>query len=152
MTKYQGAAITLAADAADAFATTNAHCTAWDFKVAIDPLANNAQEGASDEVKMNAVRALGNLRAGGSAALAAILKSADAKEDLKVAAANSLGRVLGVVTPAGDEVDTLIATAKAGGVVGSAAMKALGMVQGLTPDQARAAYGDHRMEVGKKAE
>ena len=152
MTKYQGAAIKLAADAADAFATTNAHCTAWDFKVAIDPLANNAQEGASDAVKMNSIRALANLRAGGSAGLAAVLKSADAKEELKVAAAGALGRVLGVVAPTGDEVDALIAAAKGGGVVGSAAMRALGMVKGLTADQARAAYAAHRMEVGKKSE
>jgi HEAT repeat protein len=141
-------AVATAADAADAFATTNAHCTAWDFRVAIDPLGNNALEGASDEVRMNAVRALGNLRAGGSAPLAEILKSAEAKEELKVAAAKALGEVLSAVPPTGDEVDTLLATAKAGGVVGAQALRALGMVRGLTPEQARQVWGEHKIDVG----
>ena len=145
-------AVATAADAADAFASTNAGCSAWDFKVAIDPLANNALEGASDEVKMNSVRALGNLRSGGSAALANILKSADAKEELKVAAAKALGEVLSAVPPTGDEVDALFASAKAGGAVGTAALRALGMVRGLTPDQQRTVWAEHRVDVGKKGE
>ena len=144
-------AVKTAAEAADAFATTNSHCTAWDFKVAIDPLANNAKDGASDEVKSNSIRALGNLRAGGSAALAEIVKG-DAKEEMKVAAAKALGSVLSVVPPTADEVDVLIAAAKAGGTVGSAAMQALGMARGLTPEQSQTLYNDHRPEIGKKGE
>jgi HEAT repeat protein len=144
-------AIKTAADAADAFATTNSHCTAWDFKVAIEPLANNAKDGASDEVKMNSIRALGNLRAGGSAALAEIVKG-EAKEEMKVAAAKALGSVLSVVPPTADEIDVLIAAAKGGGVVGSAAMQSLGMARGLTPEQSQALYGTHKPEIGKKGE
>ena len=152
LSKGGALALAVAAEAADAFAAANSHCSAWDFKVAIDPLANNAQEGANDEIKMNAVRALGNLRAGGGAALAAILKSADAKEDLKVAAAKALGQVLSRNAAAGDEVDALVAAAKAGGAVGSAAMAALGQVKGLSGDVMRATYGDHKLPLGKKGE
>ena len=151
LSKGGAAALAIAAEAADAFAAANAHCSAWDFKVAIDPLANNAQEGANDEIKMNAVRALGNLRAGGSAALAAILKG-DAKEELKVAAAKALGQVLSRNAATGDEIDVLIASAKAGGAVGSAAMGALGQAKGVSGDALRAAYGDHKMGLGTKGE
>jgi len=150
--KNQAAALALAAEAADAFAFTNSGCGAWDYKVAIDPLSNNASDGASDDIKMNSVRALGNLKAGGGVALAAILKSADAKEELKVAAAKSLGAVLARVAPAGDEVDALVASAKAGGAVGAAALQALGMAKGLTGDVLRGVYGNHPIEVGKKGE
>ena len=152
LSKGGALALAVAADAADAFAMTDTHCSAWDFKVAIDPLANNAESGASDDVKMNSVHALGNLRSGGGAALAAILKSADAKEELKVAAAKALGRVLANVPAVGDEVDALVASAKAGGAVGSAAMVALGRVKGISGDVIRSVYGDHKLEVGKKGE
>jgi hypothetical protein len=94
MNAERAAALAVAADASDALASTNPCCTAWDFKVVIDPLANNVAEGASDLIKMNAVRALGNLKAGGTAALAGVLESGDAKEELKVAAATALGQVL----------------------------------------------------------
>lgn len=151
LSKGGTAALSIAAEAADAFAAANSHCTAWDFKVAIDPLANNAQEGATDEIKLNAVRALGNLKAGGGAALAAILKS-DAKEELKVAAAKALGQVLSRVPATGDEVDTLVASAKAGGAVGSAAMGALGQVKGVSGEALRSAYADHKLPLGKKGE
>ena len=152
LNKERAMALKVAADAADAFASTNPCCTAWDFKVAIDPLANNAQEGGSDDVKMNSVRALGNLKAGGGVALAAILNNAEAKPELKLAAAAALGQVLSRVAPAGDEVAALVAAAKAGGDLGSVAMKALGMVQGLPPEVARGVFGDHRLGVGKKGE
>jgi hypothetical protein len=147
-----GGGLGVAADAADAFASTNAGCGAWDYKVAVDPLANNATDGASDDIKMNSVRALGNLKAGGGAALAAILKSADAKEELKVAAAKALGGVLSRVAPTGDEVDALVASAKAGGVVGAAALQALGQAKGVSGDVLRGVFGDHKLEVGKKGE
>lgn len=152
LSKGGAMALAVAAEAADAFAAANAHCSAWDFKVAIDPLANNAQEGANDEIKMNAVRALGNLRAGGSAALATIVKSADAKEELKVAACKALGQVLSRNAAAGDEVDALVAASKTDGAVGTAAMSALGQVKGLSGDVMRAVYGDHKMGLGKKGE
>ncbi len=148
----RAAALVVAADAADALATTNPCCTAWDFKVAIDPLSNNATDGATDDVKMNAVRALGNLKGGGAAALAKVVGTADAKEDLRVAAAKSLGAVLSRVQGTPDEIDALVAAAKAGGAVGSAAMQALGAVKGLTPEQARGVYGDHRILLGTKGE
>lgn len=150
--KNQAAALGVAADAADAFASTNAGCGAWDYKVAVDPLANNATDGASDDIKMNSVRALGNLKAGGGAALASILKSADAKEELKVAAAKALGGVLSRVAPTGDEIDALVASAKAGGVVGAAALQALGQAKGVSGDVLRGVFGDHKLEVGKKGE
>ncbi|MCC7139745.1 MAG: hypothetical protein IT460_15085 [Planctomycetes bacterium] len=151
MNAERAAALAVAADAADAFATTNPCCTAWDFKVAVDPLATNAAEGANDTIKMNAIRALGNLKAGGSAALATVLKG-DASEELKVAAATALGSVLSRQAPAGDELDALVAAAKGGGAVGSAAMKALGMVRNLPADVARTVFGDHRLGVGTKGE
>ncbi len=144
-------ALKLAADAADAFASTNAGCGAWDYRVAIDPLSNGATEGQTPEIKMNAVRALGNLHAGGASALAGVLKGEGA-EDLKAAAATSLGKVLSRMQGSPEEIDALVAAAKAGGVVGSAAMRALGQVIGLSPETARAVFGDHRLPVGKKAE
>lgn len=152
MNAERAAALAVAADASDALASTNPCCTAWDFKVVIDPLANNVTEGASDLIKMNAVRALGNLKAGGSAALAGVLKSGDAKEELKVAAATALGHVLSRVDGSADDVDALVAAAKAGGAVGSAAMKALGMVRNLSADAARGVYADHPLGVGTKGE
>ncbi|MBL9086940.1 MAG: HEAT repeat domain-containing protein [Planctomycetia bacterium] len=152
MNAERAAALAVAADASDALATTNPCCTAWDFKVVIDPLANNVAEGASDLIKMNAVRALGNLKAGGSAALAGVLKSGDAKEELKVAAATALGQVLSRMDGSADDVDALVAAAKAGGAVGSAAMKALGMVRNMPADVARGVYADHPLGVGTKGE
>ncbi len=152
MNAERAAALAVAADASDALASTNPCCTAWDFKVVIDPLANNVAEGASDLIKMNAVRALGNLKAGGTAALAGVLKSGDAKEELKVAAATALGQVLSRMDGSADDVDALVAAAKAGGVVGSAAMKALGMVRSLPADVARGVYADHPLGVGTKGE
>ena len=151
LNKERDLAIKTAADAADAFATTNSHCTAWDFKVAIDPLANNAQEGASDDVKMNSIRALGNLRSGGSAALAAIVKG-EAKEEMKVAAAKALGEVLSTIPPTADEIDVLITAAKTAGPVGTAAKLAVGKARALTPEQSRTLYNDHKPEIGKKGE
>lgn len=148
----RAAALVVAADAADALAATDPCCTAWDFKVAIDPLSNNAVEGATDDVKMNAVRALGNLKGGGAAALAKVLGTADAKEELRVAAAKSLGAVLSRVQGTPDEIDALVQAAKGGGAVGSAAMQALGMVKGLPPETARGVYGDHRILLGNKGE
>ena len=51
-----------------------------------------------------------------------------------------------------DDVDALVAAAKAGGAVGSAAMKALGMVRNLAADTARGVYTDHPLGVGTKGE
>ena len=76
----------------------------------------------------------------------------DAKEDLKVAAATALGGVLSRVPPVGDEIDALVAAAKAGGAVGSAAMKALGMARGLPPEVYRSVFAEHRLDVAKKGE
>jgi hypothetical protein len=101
---------------------------------------------------MNAVRALGNLRAGGAAALAKVLSDAEAKEELRVAAAKSLGAVLSRMPGTAEEVDALVAAAKGGGAVGSAALQALGMAMGVAPEQAAKVYGDHRIDVGKKGE
>jgi HEAT repeat protein len=148
----RAAALVLAADAGDAFAATNAACGAWDFRVAIDPLAKNVTDGASDDVKMNAVRALGNLRAGGAAALAATLKNQEAKEELRVAAAKALGAVLSRTGGTAEEVEALAEAAKGGGVVGAAALQALGMATGVAPDAALKVYGEHRIDAGKKGE
>ena len=150
--KERTAGLRVAAEAADAFAATNACCTAWDFKVAIEPLAHDATDGGSDDVKMNAVRALGNLKVGGCAALAAVLQNPDAKPELKVAAAAALGQVLSRVPSTPEVIDALVSTAKGGGDLGAAALKALGMVQGLSPEVARGVFGDHRLGVGKKSE
>jgi HEAT repeat protein len=144
-------ALVLAADAAAAFAEANTGCTAWDFRIAIEPLATGAAEGPSPEIRMAAVRALGNLRAGGGAALAAVLRSGDAPEELKVAAARSLGEVLSVVPPGEGEVEALVEAAKGEGAVAAEAMKALGKAK-LTPQQALEAYRAHRLEIGRKAE
>jgi HEAT repeat protein len=152
LNRDRAAALVLAADAGDAFAATNALCSAWDFRVAVDALSKNAVEGGADDVKMNAVRALGNLRAGGAAALAKVLSDAEAKEELRVAAAKSLGAVLSRMPGTAEEVDALVAAAKGGGAVGSAALQALGMAMGVAPEQAAKVYGDHRIDVGKKGE
>jgi CheY-like chemotaxis protein len=148
----RAAAQKVAAEAADAFASTNLCCSAWDVKVAIEPLATNVKEGANDEIKMNAVRALGNLKAGGCPALAEVLKSADAKEELKVAAATAIGNVLSRIASSPEEIDALVAAANAGGAVGSAAMQALGKVSGLSPEVSRSLFMGHRPEGGKKGE
>lgn len=152
MNAERAAALVVAADASDALATTNPCCTAWDFKIVLDPLASNVTDGASDEIKMNAVRALGNLKSGGASALAGVLKSADAKEELKVAAATALGNVLSHTDGTADDVDALVAAAKAGGAVGSAAMRALGKVRNLAPEIVRGVYVDHPLGVGTKGE
>jgi CheY-like chemotaxis protein len=144
-------AMALAADAAAAFAEANVGCTAWNFQVAVDPLSTGAAEGPSPEIRLNAARALGNLRAGGGAGLAAVLKDAEAPEELKIAAARSLGAVLSSNPPQADEIEVLVATAKAGGAVGAEALRALGLAR-TPPDAALGVYRDHRLDLYKKTE
>jgi HEAT repeat protein len=144
-------ALKVAADAADAFAVTNSGCGAWDYKVAVEALSSAATDGQTPEIKLNAVRALGNLHVGGAGALATVLKGEGA-EDLKVAAAKSLGMVLSRVQGTPEEVDALVAAAKAGGAVGSAAMQSIGMAIGVNPETVRQVYADHRLPVAKKGE
>lgn len=147
----RSAALVIAAEAADAFAASNRSCSAWDYRVAVEPLANNVTDGASPAIKLNSVRALGNLRLGGAAALAGVLKG-EGEDELKVAAATALGQVLSAVDGSPDDVEALVQAAKAGGVVGSAAKKALGMVRNLPADAAFAVYLDHPLGVGTKGE
>jgi HEAT repeat protein len=144
-------ALALAADAAAAFADANTACTAWNFQVAVEPLSTGAAEGPSPEIRLNAARALGNLRAGGGPGLAAALKDAEAPEELKVAAARALGLVLSKNPPQADEIDVLVATAKAGGAVGAEALRALGMAK-TPPEAALTVYRDHRLDIYRKAE
>jgi hypothetical protein len=144
-------AVALAADAAAAFAEANAACTAWDFRVAVAPLSAGAAEGVAPEIQLAAVRALGNLRAGGGPALATVLKADGAAEELKVAAARALGAVLSKNPAQADEVDVLLAASKTEGALGAEALKALGQAR-LTPEQARQVYEQHRLAIAKKSE
>lgn len=139
----------LAASAADAFANVDFSCKSFDLTVAIEPLSTAATEGPTAEVKLNAVRALGNLRVGGGDALLKVLSDGDSDE-LKAAAATALGGVLSAVDGTPEQIEALIGASSAGGDVGKAALAALGQVRNLTPEQRLKIFTTHRLKVANK--
>lgn len=140
----------LAARAAMAFASTDFSCATYNLKVAVDPLATAAVDGPTAGVKLAATKALGNLRKGGADALMQVL-AGDGDEDLRVAAATSLGQVLSAVDGTEDQVKALIDASMGEGAVAEAALKALGMAKSLTPEQRRAIFEAHRLTVAESA-
>jgi CheY-like chemotaxis protein len=140
----------LAARAAAAFSTTDFSCTAFDLSVAVEPLSTAATEGPTPEVRLNAVKGLGNIRQGGAAALVKVLQTGDS-DDLKAAAATALGNVLGSVKAEAGQVDALLQASLGEGPVAQAALSALGNVRGLTPEQRQKIYRDHKLPIAAKA-
>lgn len=141
----------LAVKAASALAKTDFSCASFQLGVAVEPLVEAATGAdSSPELKLAAVQALGNIRMGGSGALAKVLAAGEG-DALKVAAATALGQVLSAVDGAPEDVDGLIAASKAGGDLGKAALAALGQVRNMTPAQRNAAFNEHRLPVAKKA-
>ncbi len=145
----QGRANTLAATAADAFANVDFSCKSFDLTVAIEPLSTAATEGPTAAVRLNATRALGNLRVGGGDALLKVLNEGEG-DGLKAAAATALGAVLSAVDGTPEQIEGLMAASGAGGDVGKAALAALGQVRNLTPDQRRKIFASHRLQVAPK--
>ncbi len=141
----------LAASAAGAFAVVDFSCKSFDLNVAIEPLSTAATEGPTAEVRMNATRALGNLRVGGADALMKVLTDGEG-DDLKAAAATALGSVLSAVDGTPEQIDALMAASTAGGAVGSAALAAVGQVRNLTPEQRRKLFQTHRLQVAQPGE
>lgn len=140
----------LAVKAANALAKTDFSCASFNLQVALDPLVEAASgSDSSAELKLAATKALGNIRVGGSAALAKLVAEGEGDE-LKVAAATALGNVLSAVEGAPEDVDALIAASKAGGEVGKAALAALGQVKRMTPEQRNAVFKDHRLALPTK--
>ncbi len=139
----------LAASAADAFANVDFSCKSFDLTVAIEPLSTAATEGPTAAVKINATRALGNLRVGGADALMNVLANGDSDE-LKAAAATAIGGVLSAVDGTPEQIEALIGASSAGGAVGKAALAALGQVRNLTPEQRVKIFGTHRLKVANK--
>lgn len=140
---------TLAASAAGAFAEMDFSCASFDLSVAVEPLSTAATKGPTAAIRMNAVRALGNMRVGGADALLSVLTTGDSDE-LKAAAATALGAVLSKLDGTPEQIDALIGAARGDGDVAKAALGALGQVRNLTADQRRQVYKDHRLDVAKK--
>jgi hypothetical protein len=140
----------MAARAAGAFAETDFTCRAFNLKVAVEPLAEAAVNGPTPEVKLNAVKALGNIRSGGLNALLSALKEGE-NEEIQVAAAQALGSVLAVLDGDAAHVDALIEAAKGEGAVASAALEALGKVRALSPEQRLQIFREHRLAVPERA-
>ena len=141
----------LAARAANAFAKVDFTCRSFDLSVAIEPLSTAATEGPTPEIRLAATKALGNLKVGGGDALLKVLNEGDSDE-LKAAAAASLGAVLSNTEGTTEQVDGLIAASGAEGAVGDAALAALGKVGNLTPEQRRKIFLQHRLKVATKSE
>lgn len=140
----------LAVKAAQALAKTDFSCATFNLAVAVEPLVEAATGGdSSAELKLAAVQALGNIRMGGSAALAKVVAEGEG-DALKAAAATALGGVLAGTDGTPEDVDALIAASKVGGEVGKAALSALGQVKRMTPAQRNAAFSDHRLPVATK--
>jgi len=141
----------LAALAANAFAVVDFTCRSFDLTVAIEPLSTAATEGPTAEVRLNATRALGNLKVGGGDALLKVLTEGDSDE-LKAAAAAALGAVLTANDGTPEQIEGLVAASKAGGEIGKVALAALGKVRNLTPDQRRQIFNAHRLQVSTKGD
>jgi CheY-like chemotaxis protein len=140
----------LAARAADAFAVTDFTCLTFDLQVAVEPLSTAATEGPTPEIRLNAVRALGNVRKGGVEALTTALREGETDE-IKAAAATSLGQVLAVQPATRQAAEALVEASAGEGPVAEAALRALGTVRSLTPAWRLKIYKDHRLQVGEKA-
>lgn len=142
----------LAVKAADALARTDFTCASWNLQVALDPLVEAATgSDSSAELKLAAVKALGNIRVGGAAALAKILAEGEGDE-IKIAAAYSLGKVLATNEGTAEEIGALIAASNGEGDVAKAALAALGHAKGMTGEQRNKAFADHRLPLATKAE
>ena len=141
----------LAARAADAFASMDFTCRSFDLSVAIEPLSTAATQGPTPEIRLNAVRALGNLRVGGAEALTTALTEGDSDE-LKAAAATALGAVLSIHEGTPEQVDALIAATEGDGPVATAALNAVGQVKSLTDDQRDQLFRMHRRQVASRAQ
>jgi HEAT repeat protein len=141
----------LAASAADAFAKVDFSCKSFDLTVAIEPLSAAATSGPTPAVRMNATKALGNLRVGGGDALVSVLNEGEGDE-LKAAAATSLGAVLSANDGTAEQIDALIAASSSGGAVGKAALAALGQVRNLSAEQRLAIFSAHRLQVSNKGD
>ncbi len=139
----------LAAMAADAFAQTDFSCRSFDLNVAIEPLSTAATSAPTPEIRINATRALGNIRVGGADALVKVLTEGEG-DDIRAAAATALGNVLSAMDGTPEQVDALIAAANGDGAVAAAALAALGSVSNLTPEQRRAIFHAHRLQVPSK--
>jgi len=140
----------LAARAAMAFARTDFSCATYNLEIAVEPLMTAAVEGPTDDVKLAATMALGNLRKGGATALTEVL-TGDGSDELKAAAATSLGAVLSVGEATADQINALVEAAAGEGPVAEAALKALGKVKGLTPEQRRDLFKNHRLQIAEQA-
>lgn len=141
----------LAVRAALAFAETDFTCSTFDLKIAVEPLCTAALGGPTNEVRLAAVMALGNIREGGAEALVEIMKSDDAEDELKAAAATALGGVLSVVDGTEDQIGALIEVSNGDGPVAEAAFIALGHVKGITPEQQLKLFESHRLSVAESA-
>jgi hypothetical protein len=139
----------LAATAAEAFAKTDFSCMAYNLKDAVEPLSAAATGGPTPEVRLSAVRALGNIRAGGAEALVKVLREGE-NDEIKTAAANALGNVLAVVKAAPGEVEALLEASKTEGELGLAALRALGKVRDMDPALRLQIFREHRLQVGTK--
>ena len=106
-------------------------------------------DGPTDDIKMNAVKALGNIRVGGADALMSVL-TGDGSDELKAAAANSMGSVLSLVDGSEEQIAALMEAAKGEGDVAKAAFQALGRVRNLTPQQKLDVFRTHRLQVPTK--
>lgn len=140
----------LAEKAAMAFANTDFSCRTFDLGVAVAPLASSALEGPTPELRLAAVKALGNLRAGGIEALTKVLMEGEG-EEIQAAAATALGNVLSVQPSSPDAIQALIDAASGEGEVATAALKALGRARGLSPVQRLELFKTHRLPVAERA-
>lgn len=139
----------LAATAADAFAKVDFSCKSFDLTVAIEPLSTAATSGPTAEVRINATRALGNLRVGGGDALLKVLTEGE-DDAIKAAAAEALGHVLSAMDGTPEQIAALMEASQAEGEVGKAALAALGQVRNLTPEQRLEVFTAHRLQVASK--
>ncbi len=136
--------------AALAFAATDVGCNTFDLSSAVGALADAVASGPTDGIRAAAVKALGNLRAGGADALLGALTDGD--DTLKLLAAEALGNVLSVVDASEAHVNALLEASGAEGDLGPAALRALGQVRNLTPGQRLEVFKRHRLSVAERVE
>jgi HEAT repeat protein len=136
----------LAARAAGAFAAMDFSCRTFMLDVAVEPLSTAATEGPTPEIRLNAVKALGNIRTGGADALVQALTDGEG-DDLKQAAATALGSVLSATDGTPEQIEALMSAADGEGDVATAALTALGQVRNLTAEQRLQIFAKHRLQV-----
>ena len=146
----QGRANEVAAATAEAFAAVDPSCNVFDLSAAAGPLSDAATDGATDAIKMGAIKALGNIRVGGADALLKVL--ADGSDEMKLAAATALGNVLSAVDGTDEQIGGLMAAAKGDGDVATAALESLGKVRNLSPEKFQEVFRAHRLPVGTKGD